>query len=790
MRKIKRLLAVSIAVMMMVPSVGVNAATSKVDAVTDSEGIISAVKDATTEESSPKVTDATPSNVESYGYDSIVEEAEAEQEYRDSVDYVDNTVVFSVLDYRKSGDKATYLKDSDSLCKSNSLKNVSFVLETKKEDVEQKDGCTAYQMFYTATVKTNDIWQVVDTLSEDEKIITAEPDFIWEKSDEDDMTEVSGAAQGAEIECGGWSFEDLKITNIWDNLTQHTAPGEGVVVAVIDTGVDYNHEDLKANMWTNPDEIAGNGIDDDGNGYIDDIHGINLIDPAKQGDPMDDHGHGTHVAGIIGMTAGNGGGVGIAYGSKIMAVKAGQASGVFASTDIAKAVQYAAANGADVINMSFGGTGKSNLVEAALEDAFGSCVLVAAAGNDGEPTTDYPELFAAEDFYPAGYSYVLGVMACDSYGNLASFSNWDYKQYANCEYEMIAPGVQMYSTIPGNKYARWSGTSMASPMVAAAAAILRREYSDRSKYSSRFIMGQLASATRDSVTFVEPYEIHEYKKLNISDSLNLTPKPCVGLSDIALFDGTDISDANNNDGIVQAGETIDLGFIISNYCGIAKDVSVSVDAKSAADIANPYVEFITDTINLDDEIGTFGRINNGYIYDNDEIIGVNNPIRMKISSDAPNDLIITLNIDVSARNGMDKTDPNVYKIAKPFKYTFIVQKGKVLNGIIKSDMTLTSDDYWIIQNNVLIPEGVTVNVEPGTHIQFWSSDTHGIYENNQNPYIMVEGTLLCNGTVERPIEMFPGKGYEDKGVLLFGDNVELNYVSIINPDYRSNALDN
>lgn len=257
------------------------------------------------------------------------------------------------------------------------------------------------------------------------------------------MTEISGEALAAEVECADWSYTDLSITGIWNSLTQNTAPGAGVVVAVIDTGVDYNHVDLKKNMWVNSGEIAENGVDDDGNGYVDDIHGINLIDPARQGDPMDDQGHGTHVAGIIGMTAGNGGGVGIAYGSKIMAIKAGQASGAFASTDIAKAVQYAAANGADVINMSFGGTGRSNLVEAALEDAFGSCVLVAAAGNDGLTTNECPYQIPSEDMYPAGYSYVLGVMACDEIGDLAYFSNWDYTQYVGCEYELIAPGVNI-----------------------------------------------------------------------------------------------------------------------------------------------------------------------------------------------------------------------------------------------------------------------------------------------------------------------------------------------------------
>ena len=128
--------------------------------------------------------------VSSYGYDSIVEEAEREQEYRDSTDYVDNTVVFSVLDYRKPGEKPVYINDSNAVCRNNNLKDVSLVIETKKSDVEQKDGYTAYQVFYTATVKTDDIWQVVDKLASEVGVLTAEPDFIWEKAAEPDMEEV------------------------------------------------------------------------------------------------------------------------------------------------------------------------------------------------------------------------------------------------------------------------------------------------------------------------------------------------------------------------------------------------------------------------------------------------------------------------------------------------------------------------------------------------------------------------------------------------------------------------
>lgn len=149
-------------------------------------------------------------------------------------------------------------------------------------------------------------------------------------------------------------------------------------------------------------------------------------------------------------------------------------------------------NGADVINMSFGGKGKSALVEATLKDAYSTSVLVASAGNGGLPTS---ESEGGVDIYPAGSEYVIGVMASDENGEIASFSNWDYAIGSGCEYNITAPGTDIYSILPGDRYASWSGTSSASPIVAAAAAILRREYPNKGQYPSNFIIGQLISAT-------------------------------------------------------------------------------------------------------------------------------------------------------------------------------------------------------------------------------------------------------------------------------------------------------
>ena len=732
-----------------------------------------------------------------HAYDPI-SDMEAEQEYRDSTEITPGKVLFSVLSYHAEGEESAYLDDDSDICAEYDLKDVEFILETKAENTDEKDGMTPYKTFYEATT-SEDVWATVDKLSDNENILSAEPDFVWEKTD---TTTVAATDEEINAET---HFPCMDVTGVWKDCfdpAKKEAPGKGTVVAVIDTGVDYTHKDLADNIWVNEGEIPGNGIDDDSNGYVDDVHGVDFVDGDC--DPMDEHGHGTHVAGIIAMTPGNGGGVGVAYGAKIMCVRAGQANGSFASSDIAKAIKYAADNGADVINMSFGGTGRSYLVESALQDAFPSCVLVAAAGNDGLPTTDAINAgyFNTEDIYPAGYKYVLGVMATDNNKSLASFSNWDYLEGQNCEYEMAAPGVNIYSTLPGNRYACWSGTSMATPNVAAAAAILRSKYTDKSKYSSRYIMGQLCSATTSSVGFIAPKgDFHSYPVLNIRDSLTKQAQPELSLDEVYTLDYQDVSSLNNGDGIAQPGETIDMGIAVWNRWGAATDITVKVDADSVAGIPNKYVEFINDEIKLSD-VGTFASVNNGFTYTDEKLTGISNPIRFKIKEGTPNDIQITFNFTITAKNGLDEKDTVVYTIKPKPTYTLTVQNGVALSGIINEDMTLTNDKLWILENNVLIPEGVTVTVEPGTRIQFWSADPNNKYGASANVYLQVEGRFIAEGTEEQPIEMFPGKGFEDKTVTITGQMtglsqpdsqlidddyekayVSLKYVNILNAEY-------
>ena len=258
---------------------------------------------------------------------------------------------------------------------------------------------------------------------------------------------------------GGKPGADIHATDAWDVTT-----GANVTVAVVDTGIAYDHPDLAPNAWTNPADPK-NGIDDDGNGFVDDVHGADFIN--EDSNPMDDAGHGSHVAGIIGAKGNNGTGVaGVDWDVKLMALKFLDADGQGNTADAANAIDYAVSHGARVINASWGGPAFSQALFQAVKRAGDKGVLfVAAAGNDGENAD------AAPDF-PAAFELpnVISVAASDRYDRLLDFSN-----YGVHSVDLAAPGDDIYSTVPTSSdptgYESFSGTSMATPFVSGAAAL-------------------------------------------------------------------------------------------------------------------------------------------------------------------------------------------------------------------------------------------------------------------------------------------------------------------------------
>ncbi len=322
-----------------------------------------------------------------------------------------------------------------------------------------------------STVHVSDVDTAVDLFSADERVEYVEPNYKrYLAALPDDPQYLTQ-----------WYLEqandhDIDAEAAWEMSTGAT----NVVIAVIDTGIDMNHPDLVEQLWTNPNEVADNGVDDDGNGFIDDTHGWDFInndnDPSAQPNShlftTDYVLHGTHVAGTIGASGNNSVGVsGINWSVQIMPLKIFNDDGEGDTDGIAEAVEYAIANGADIINMSYGGSSSTQTEETVMTAAADAgIVLVAAAGNESHNLNNRP-------FYPACYANVIGVGATDDSDIITSFSNFG----SDCV-DVAAPGEFIYSTYYyddtgtysalDEEYGYMSGTSMATPVVAGIAGLV------------------------------------------------------------------------------------------------------------------------------------------------------------------------------------------------------------------------------------------------------------------------------------------------------------------------------
>ena len=282
--------------------------------------------------------------------------------------------------------------------------------------------------------------------------------------------------------------QQIYLSNIyapqaWNTVTD----ASDIIVAVIDAGVDIDHEDLKNNIWKNDDEIPGNGIDYDGNGFIDDVYGWDFINDAPDPRPKFEDGfsefamqHGTVVSGIIGASGGNGIGTsGIAWKVKIMPLRALNSRGTGDIVAIVRALNYARQNGADVINLSLVGDESSSMLEIELDQAYKEgIVVVAASGNEGINLNEFPR-YPICNKGPKGEDWILGVSAIDFAGRKAKFAN-----YGDDCVDISAPGVNIFSTQftsnlePGyaNPYmGKWSGTSVAAPQITGAVAMIKSQ---------------------------------------------------------------------------------------------------------------------------------------------------------------------------------------------------------------------------------------------------------------------------------------------------------------------------
>ena len=367
-------------------------------------------------------------------------------------------------------------------------------------------------------------------------------------------------ADVADVGGNDWGADMVKAPESW--AKGYT--GQGVVVAVLDTGVDFNHVDLKDNIWTNPN-------DDTKDGYAGDIHGWNFVD--NNSDVMDRDGHGTHVSGTIAGEKNSYGVTGVAYDAKIMAVKVLDDTGSGSYDTITKGIYYAVDHGANVINMSLGGGGANKSMQDALQYASNKNVIVVmAAGNNS----------GSAPIYPARYAQTTGVAvgAVDKDKTLASFSNLagtDQLSY------VTAPGVSIYSTVPNNSYESYSGTSMAAPHVAGVVALMLSANPNLTDSQVRQILADTSSNSEQGST--------------------PTPKPKPGFDFGDIFPG--LSSGFDNFPFSSKIDSQNFGFglgteqnnltLIGNTVTTSKDATFGLDGNGSEGDRNPSYNYAVNT---------------------------------------------------------------------------------------------------------------------------------------------------------------------------------------------------
>lgn len=469
------------------------------------------------------------------------------------------------------------------------------------------------------------------------------------------------------------------------------------VIAILDTGIDINHPDLKDNIWMNTAEVDGEtAYDDDGNGIVDDKYGWNFVDDYI--DLTDRNGHGTHVAGIAAAADNNIGIVGANPLALIMPIKVMNDRGIGDDATIARGIIYAAENGADVINMSFGSISLSKTMKDALDRAYQTSILVASAGNNG---TDIYNIMGR--IFPAAYYLVLGVEASGSDLQRTNYSNYDpdgpiYSEDGidGCNYEVQVPGDKIYSTLPDGKYNQLNGTSMSSPLFAGAISALQMV----KDYPSKDVLyGDLIHLKAD---FGKIY----------SDNTPRMPK----IDLVSLNVDDNVSGNSNIDGQVDVGETIKFSPVLRNTWADATDIKLKLmvdDAyKSFVTIQNPEVDFGYS-------ISAYGRET------------AKTPIKVKFGNDIGDNTRIKFILEVSYHESTESFTHDVY---------VTVNNMVKISGLISGNRTLTADHVYYVNNNIGIMEGATLTIEPGTRLEF--AEGMGISS---------DGKLVANGTPENPI---------------------------------------
>ena len=525
--------------------------------------------------------------------------------------------------------------------------------------------------------KVPSVEQAVEQLSALPDVEYAEPNYIVRTCDNGSAAYVKEPMYAQQ-----WGIPAIGLDKLWDMpVTGNSHP----VIAILDTGVDIEHPDLKDNIYANYAEMYGaEGSDDDGNGFVDDLHGWDFVNQSPR--MRDNNGHGTHCAGIAAATGNNGLGItGANPEARILPVTVMQSDGSGDVATIIKGLDYAVAQGAEIISMSFGGYAYSMAEEQALAKAYQKAVLVAAAGNDNRciylHQCNVSNTYGGTMF-PAGFTFVLGVTATNEHGEKASFSNFDedgpltseFDEEQLYNYELSAPGTNILSTYPGGRYKQLNGTSMACPLMAGA---ISRLMSAKEFPSKELLFGDLIASSSNVWT-----------AYNIKDS---DRKPELSLVTYKFDDKSE----GDGDGRADAGELIELYPVLKNAWGNAENITIEL---SVAENEDPtVVEFIENKVSFGSVLSSYGKATSG------------NPLRFRINKDCVDGRHVRLLLSATCDN-----------MAEPLSQEIVlsVENGVELGGVLREDVTLTPDKHYIVTSLLGVPKGITLTILPGTVVKF------------------------------------------------------------------------
>lgn len=538
---------------------------------------------------------------------------------------------------------------------------------------------------------------------------------------------IADSYNGNPMESQQWYLDAYGVKELWNKPIINK---ERPIIAILDTGVDLTHPDLKDNLWTNTSEVYGTkDNDNDGNGFKNDVHGWDFI--RNSPNIRDNNMHGTHVAGIAAAVNNGIGIIGANPQALIMPITVLQSDGAGDVATIVKGIDYAIANGATVLNMSLGTYVNSHALRQALESAYTKAVLVAAAGNDNKCVYEsHSHIPSPQPCFPAAYSFVLGVQATVKGGSIAPYSNYDDDGCIfSCEssffdpdgfnYELKAPGSNILSTIPGGSYKQLNGTSMAAPLASGAisALIMVKQYD-----TQEILWGDLLHTNN----VAEAFQLKDH-------SAELELQRIVLRDRKELPEVTEDDYCGNNE--VNAGEIVHIYPVIRSTFSAANNIKLKL---MLDEFENPdAVEIISGEVDFGIQLGTFGRAVS------------RNPLVVKISNKIPSAYHIMLKIMATCDDIIEE---------EVFPFSLVAYNVNKLSGLINENTVLTADHVYYISGNLGVNKGVTLTIEPGARIEFAKGSS-----------LVAFGKLIAKGTPEKPI-IFTGHAGSWNGI--FGHKSE------------------